>query len=68
METFRRSNKEGLRKLLKKALPKNLRNAFTYIHTLDYKDKPDYNLLKLFFAVDEAEMNIALKSQLKIEP
>lgn len=52
METYRRTHKESLRDSIKESLPKNLRNAHTYIHTLDFKSKPDYGLLKLFFATD----------------
>lgn len=44
-------------------LPQHFVPAFTYIMSLKHVDKPDYNLLKLWLAVDEEDEKRVFESQ-----
>lgn len=34
-------------------MPPGIKSALAYIYALDFKDKPNYNLIKLFFATTD---------------
>lgn len=50
MNTYRRQHKTTLRDEVLSMLPDNLKSAFSYIHQLSFIEKPDYTLIKIFFA------------------
>ena len=47
-------------------LPGSLRSAFSYITMLGHKDKPDYNLVKLYLSFDGEDEKRVFSTQLKI--
>jgi hypothetical protein len=50
--TYRRENNKECYNKIKDMLPGSLRTAFSYITMLEHKDKPDYNLVKLYLSFD----------------
>lgn len=45
-------------------LPGSLRTAFSYITMLEHKEKPDYNLVKLYLSFDSEDEKRIFDSQL----
>lgn len=52
---YRRDKMKENQEQVKEQLPGSLKIAFSYITSLKYKDKPDYNLIKLYLAQDRDE-------------
>jgi hypothetical protein len=50
--TYRKENSKECHNKIKNMLPGSLRSAFTYVTMLEHKDRPDYNLMKLYLAFD----------------
>lgn len=48
-------------------LPGSLKSAFSYIMSLGHKQKPDYHLIRLFFAQTMEEMQSLKKNPLNID-
>lgn len=48
-------------------LPGSLRTAFSYITMLEHKDKPDYNLVKLYLSFDLEDEQRIFSTQLIIQ-
>lgn len=46
-------------------MPPQLKLAFKYIQTLQYDEKPNYNLIKLFMSLSSEDEELALSSKLK---
>ena len=64
---FRQRNKEKCHNRMRELLPENLVPAFQYVINLSYDAKPDYNLIRLWFASTPAEEKLAFKSKLIIK-
>ena len=64
---FRQRNKDRCHQRLMELLPNNFVPAFQYISNLPYDAKPDYNLIRLWFASNPNEEKLAFKSKLHIK-
>lgn len=49
---YRREKQLHCHTQIKAMLPGTIRTAFDYISSLSHTDKPDYNLVKLYFSFD----------------
>ena len=55
---FRIENKELIHSLIKNKLPNSMATAFSYIQEMKFEEKPNYQLIKLWFAFNvEQEQN-----------
>lgn len=52
---YRINHKETCNERIKSLLPPSMATAFTYINQLKHEDKPDYNMIKLWFAFNEED-------------
>jgi len=64
---YRIDNKVMCHDRIKSLLPPNMATAFTYINQLKHEDKPNYLMIKLWFAFSEREEQRAFKTKLKIK-
>lgn len=60
---FRVENKHKCHQKVKEYLPQSLVPAFSYIMSLKFADRPDYNLIKLWMATDEEDEKNVFKTQ-----
>lgn len=52
---------------VKKLLPNNLRSAFAYICSLKHKEKPDYNMVKLWLAYNRQDERNVFATEIQIQ-
>jgi hypothetical protein len=50
---YRRANMDTIRLQILEMMSPGMRSALTYIFQLDFKDKPNYNLIKFFLSTTE---------------
>jgi hypothetical protein len=64
IQQFRKENQGSLFQEIKEMLPGSLKSAFAYIMQLEHGEKPNYDLIKLFFTSTIEEEQQALVSKL----
>ena len=67
IQQFRKENQTSLFREIKEMLPGSLKSALAYIIQLGHDEKPNYDLIKLFFTSTIEEEQQALVSRLQIE-
>ena len=64
---YRIDNKVMCHNRIKSLLPPSMATAFSYINQLKHEDKPNYNMIKLWFAFDEEDEQRAFNTKLIIK-
>jgi len=62
---YRIENKDVCRQKIKDNLPASMATALTYINELNHSDKPNYQMIKLWFAFNEEDEQKAFRTKLK---
>lgn len=64
---YRKDNLKVNKEQVKDMLPGGLKSAFSYVNSLKFKEKPDYNLIKLYLAQNLDDEKLAFETELMLK-